>query len=59
MKMLTGIEDPAGVVFVIRNNCKELTRYFGNIKIVADFVHTGKLLQNPSQFSGELIKQIL
>ena len=59
VKMLTGIEDPAGIGFVIRNNCKNLTRYFGNIKIVADFVHTGKILQNPSQYSGELIKQIL
>ena len=34
IRMLTGIEEPAGVSFVIRTNCKNLTRYFGNIKIM-------------------------
>ena len=45
--------------FVISNNCKNLTRYFEDIKSVADFVHAEEIVQSPSQFSGELIKQIL
>ena len=59
VKMLTGIEEPAGVNFVIKSNYKNLTRYFGNIKIIAEFVHTGKMLEMPSQFSSELVKQIV
>ena len=59
VKMLTGIQEPAGVIFVIRNNYKDLTRYFGNINIIAEFVHTGKMLEMPSQFSSELVKQIM
>ena len=59
VKLLTGIEEPSGVVFVIRNNYKNLTQYFGDIKIIVEFIHTGRMLKTPSQFSSELIKQIL
>ena len=47
------------MAFVIRNNYKDLTRYFGDIKIIAEYKHTGRMLKTPSQFSSELIKQIL
>ena len=59
VKLLTGIDEAAGVEFVIKNNVRSLTRYFKNIQIITEFVHTGKMLQMPSQFNADLSKQIL
>ena len=59
VRLLTGITEPSGIGFVIRNNYKDLTRYFGDVKIISEFVHTGKMLITPSQYNTELIKQIL
>ena len=53
VKLLTGIDEAAGVEFVIKNNVRSLTRYFKNIQIIAEFVHTGKMLQKPSQFNAD------
>ena len=59
VKLLTGIEEAAGIEWIIRNNVKNLTRYFKNIQIISEFIHSGRFLQMPSQFNEELIKQIL
>ena len=59
VRLLTGITEPSGIGFVIRNNYKDLTRYFGDVKIISEFIHTGKMLITPSQYNTELIKQIL
>ena len=59
VKLLTGIDESAGVEFVIRKNVGNLVRYFKNIQIVSEFVHTGKTLDNPSQFSAQLTKEIM
>ena len=59
VKLITGIEESVGIEWVIKNNVKSLTRYFKNIQIIAEFVHTGKILQMPSQFSTDLTKQII
>ena len=59
VRLLTGITEPSGIGFVIRNNYKDLTRYFGDVKIISEFIYTGKMLITPSQYNTELIKQIL
>ena len=59
VRLLTGIEESAGVEWVIRNNVKSLTRYFKNIQIISEFIYSGKMLQMPSQFNEELTKQIM
>ena len=59
VRLLTGIEESAHVEWVIKNNVKNLTRYFKNVQIVSEFTFSGKILQMPSQFNEELTKQIL